>query len=269
VTFRVVVADDERVARQRLVRLVENTRDAEIVAACAGGAAAVDAIIESKPDIVFLDVQMPDLDGFEVLRAVGERASPVIVFVTAFDQYALRAFEVHAVDYLLKPFDTSRFDEAFRRASERARAPRGDDTDARLRALIAQHLESTHREVSPRLERVAVKSNGTLRIVRTTDIDWWETDGNYMRLHVGTASHLVRITANDVEAQLDPNQFARIHRRYIVNLDRIVEIQPWFAGDGVVVLRSGQKLRLSRTYRDRLHSRLVGVKAAVDRSDRP
>jgi two-component system LytT family response regulator len=213
--------------------------------------------------MVFLDVQMPDLDGFGVLQALDGSALPAIVFVTAFDQYAVRAFDVHAVDYLLKPYDTARFREAFERAKEHIETRVRTDEDGRLRALLRDYLSDDARAAGGGrhyLDRVAVKVDGVLRIVRTTDIDWWETDGNYVRLHVGAANHLIRATAASIESQLDPKQFLRIHRRYIVNIDRVVEVQPWFGGDSIVLLKGGAKLRLSRTYRERLHSRLLGVR---------
>lgn len=264
-TLSVIVADDEKMARRRLVRLIEETGEAEVVAACAGGRDAVEQTIALQPQILFLDVQMPDLDGFGVLREIVGRASPATVFVTAFDQYAVRAFEVHAVDYLLKPFDTARFRDAFARAKERVLArDRGRDDD-RLRALLADFAGAAAPAAKQPLDRVAVKVDGVLKIVRTADVDWWETDGNYIRLHVGGASHLIRMTAAAIEPQLDPRSFIRIHRRYIVNVDRIVEVQPWFAGDAIVVLRNGAKLRLSRTYRERLHARL-GARADAGES---
>ncbi|HTE44452.1 MAG TPA: LytTR family DNA-binding domain-containing protein [Gemmatimonadaceae bacterium] len=253
----VLVADDEKIARKRLVRLIEETGEAEVVAACAGGRDAIEQILTLKPQLLFLDVQMPDVDGFGVLREIAGRASPAVVFVTAFDQYAVRAFEVHAVDYLLKPYDTARFREAFARAKERVQGRGSRSDDERLRALLADYTSATQQQQTKQpLDRVAVKVDGVLKIVRTADVDWWETDGNYIRLHVGGTSHLIRMTAASIEPQLDPRSFIRIHRRYIVNVDRIVEVQPWFAGDAIVVLRNGAKLRLSRTYRERLHARL-------------
>jgi len=254
----VIVADDEKIARRRLVRLIEETGEAEVVAACAGGREAVAQTLALSPQLLFLDVQMPDLDGFGVLRELANGVTPATVFVTAFDQYAVRAFDVHAVDYLLKPFDTARFREAFERAKTRlnggSKGNGGDDE--RIRALLADYMSNSATQTRQPLDRVAVKVDGSLRIVKTADIDWWETDGNYMRLHVGAASHLIRMTAASIEPQLDPRAFLRIHRRYIVNIERIVEVQPWFAGDAIVVLRNGAKLRLSRTYRERLHARL-------------
>ena len=258
----VVLADDEKLARRRLVRMIEETGEAEVVAECTGGHDAVARTIELKPDLLFLDVQMPDLDGFGVLQELAGQAAPAIVFVTAFDQYAVRAFDVHAVDYLLKPFDTARFRDAFARARERAERRAHTEEETRMRALLRDYLaETAHDATRPPLDRIAVRVDGALRIVRTADVDWWETDGNYMRLHVGTNSHLIRMTASSIEGQLDPRQFLRIHRRYIVNIDRVVEVQPWFGGDAVVVLRNGAKLRLSRTYRERLHTRLLGARS--------
>jgi len=265
----VIVVDDENIARRRLVRLLEETGEVKIVAECAGGRDAVARIQALQPDMVFLDVQMPDLDGFGVLQELDHTPLPVIVFVTAFDQYAVRAFDVHAVDYLLKPYDTGRLREAFARARERIETRTRSDEDTRLRSLLRDYLaEDAHgsggREY---LDRVAVKVDGVLRIVRTAVIDWWETDGNYVRLHVGPANHLIRATATSIEGQLDPRQFLRIHRRYIVNIDRVAEVQPWFGGDSIVLLRGGTKLRLSRTYRERLHSRLLGVRSDATGAD--
>jgi two-component system, LytTR family, response regulator len=252
----VIVVDDEKLARRRLVRLVEETGEAEVVAACTGGREAVEQTIALQPQLLFVDVQMPDLDGFGVLRELAGKASPAVVFVTAFDQYAVRAFDVHAVDYLLKPFDTARFREAFGRAKDRLATRTRDTDDERIRSLLADYVVGAQRAAKESLDRVAVRTDGVLKIVKTADVDFWETDGNYVRLHVGGASHLIRATAASIEPQLDQRAFIRIHRRYIVNVDRIVEVQPWFAGDAIAVLRNGSKLRVSRTYRERLHARL-------------
>jgi two-component system LytT family response regulator len=253
--FTAVVADDEAVARRRIVRMLEESGRASVVAACAGGRAAIERVVALRPDLLFLDVQMPDLDGFQVVEAIQGQVSPAIVFVTAYDQYALRAFDVHAVDYLLKPFDVTRFQDALGRAIDRATSRRPGD-DERLRALLTDYLSTGRSQRIEYLDRVAVKQDGTLRIVRTADVDWWEADGNYVRLHAAGSSFLVRSTMAAIEDQLDPRVFIRVHRRYVVNVDRIVEVQPWFAGDAVAVLRNGAKVRVSRTYRERLHARL-------------
>jgi two-component system, LytTR family, response regulator len=272
--IKVIVADDERVARRRMVRLLREEPDITVIAECAGGRAAVEHIKAESPDLVLLDVQMPDLDGLGVIDAVGVERMPPVVFVTAFDQYAIRAFELHAVDYLLKPYDSERFREALSRARERLGRGRADGADLeQLRALLRDALVASpkpdgagratngHREG---VERLAVRINGGLRIVRTSDVDWFETDGNYIRLHVAGANHLIRSTAVNLESQLDPRRFVRIHRRFLVNLDRIVEVQPWFAGDAIVRLRDGTKLRLTRTYREQFHRRLLGEAGAQE-----
>src|SRR5262249_34683422 len=191
---------------------------------------------------------MPDVDAFGVLEAIAGRASPAIVFVTAFDRYALRAFEVQAVDYLLKPFDSDRFREAFARAKSRVAAGQPKRDEERLSALIAEYVSTLQTAAPSYLDRVAIKVDGSLRVVRTADVDYWETDGNYVRLHVGAADHLLRSTSTAMEAQLDPALFIRVHRRYIVNVDRIVEVQPWFAGDAIAVFPNRPNLRPPRTY---------------------
>jgi two-component system, LytTR family, response regulator len=251
----VIVADDEKIARRRLARLIHETGVAEVVAACAGGTDAITQIIALKPQILFLDVQMPDIDGFQVLAEIEGKASPLIIFVTAFDKYAVRAFEFHAVDYLLKPYDTARFREAFARARQKL-AQGNSKEDERIRALIAEYFSARYIDAKPPLDRLTVRIDGVLRVIRVADIDWFATEGNYIRIHLGSGSYLVRLTAASIETLLDPSAFVRIHRRYIVNVDRIVEVQPWFAGDAIVVLRNGAKLKMSRTYRERVHARL-------------
>jgi two-component system LytT family response regulator len=260
--IRVLVADDEPLVRRRLVRLLRAESGLEVVAECKGGRSAVEQIRALAPDLVFLDIQMPDLDGFGVIAEVGVDAMPAVVFVTAYDQYALRAFEVHALDYILKPFDGERFQNALARARAQlgARA-RGGTDDERLRRLLAEMLgrgDAPSKPASPFYERVAVKTDGATRILQIADVDWFETDGNYVRLHVGKSTYLIRSTANRLQEELDPARFARIHRRYLVNLDRVVGLEPWFGGDAVVLLRDGTKLRLSRNFRDDFLARMLG-----------
>jgi two-component system LytT family response regulator len=267
--IRALVADDEPVARRRVARLLKEDAGVVVIAECSGGREAVDRIRSEMPDLVFLDIQMPDLDGVRVIEQVGVDRMPPVVFVTAYDEYAIRAFEVNAVDYLLKPYDAARFRQALDRARQRmSRADAPSHTDE-LRAVVRSLLaESGARRTADApasgtqfpLDRIGVRVDGSLRIVRTADVDWFETEGNYIRLHVGRTSHLIRTTAADLEAQLDPREFVRIHRRYLVNVERVVEVQPWFAGDAVVVLRDGTKLRLSRTHRERFQARLLGDK---------
>jgi two-component system LytT family response regulator len=261
----VVVVDDEPLARRRLARLLKKDASIEVVAQCAGGRAAVDAIREQRPDLVFLDIQMPDLDGFGVVEAIGPARMPAVVFVTAYDEYALRAFDVHAVDYLLKPYDEERFETALARARARAEG-RGEgrgglgEEEARLRALLREMVAAAAGGAAPRPrypDRLAVRTTESTRILQVADVDWFETYGNYVRVHVGAAKYLIRSTATRLMDELDPHRFARIHRRYLVNLDRVVEIQPWFGGDAVVVLRDGTKLRLSRFYKDAFNARML------------
>lgn len=262
-TTRVVVADDEAVARRRLLRFLAERDDIEVVAECSGGRAAVDAINRLAPDVVLLDVQMPDLDGFEVLALLDLEKVPAIVFVTAHDQYALQAFEAAAVDYLLKPYEPERFHQAVDRAIRSSESvPRGD-MEAQLRRLLdgiraERQMAPEDVPTTGRLDRFMVKRRDRTQFIRASDVDWLEADGNYVRLHVGTANHLVRATIASCEDRLDPKMFVRTHRRFIVNIERIKEVQPWFGGDYVIVLQSGHKVRLSRSFRERFQARMVG-----------
>jgi len=211
----------------------------------------VGAIDQLSPDLVFLDVQMPALNGFEVIEAVGPEKMPLVVFVTAYDQHALRAFQVRALDYLLKPFDKERFQEALQRARAQIQRDETGDIGRRLLALVKDL-----RRDQPKTDRLVVKSGGRLFFLRTDEIDWVEASGNYVRLHVGTTSHLLRETMNAIEGRLDPEKFFRIHRCRIVNMERIQEMQPWLNGEYAVVLRTGTRLTLSRGYREKLQERL-------------
>lgn len=252
--LRVLIVDDEELARQRLRRLLDAEADVEIVGEAGDGRAAVDAIQRHAPDLVFLDVQMPEVDGFAVLERLRPHPLPAVVFVTAFDDYALRAFDVHAVDYLRKPFDATRFHEAFTRARSRIAGAGAEERVRTLEALLAQ-LESH----PPRSrDRIMIRSDGRMYFVRTDDIDWVEAAGNYVKLHVDRDTHLLRETMTGMEKMLDPSRFLRIHRSAIVNLDRVREMQPWFSGEYTVILRDGTQLRLSRVYRDRLETWMHG-----------
>jgi two-component system LytT family response regulator len=249
--IRTLVVDDEPVARARLLSLLGDEPDIEVVGECASGPQAVSVIAETSPDLMFLDVQMPEMDGFELARALGPERMPAVVFVTAFDQYALRAFEIHALDYLLKPFSAQRFKSALTHARDQLSQRQAKTLGRQLLALIP---EIRRRE--PSVDRLVVKSSGRVYFVRTADIDWCEAAGNYVCLHVGEQSHLVRETMAHLESQLDPQQFVRIHRCTIVNVDRIQELRSSFNGEHVVLLRSGMRLTLSRGYRDTLQARL-------------
>jgi two-component system LytT family response regulator len=244
VTVRVLIADDEAVARRRIRRLLTAEPDVTGITECADGASAVRAITGDRPDIVFLDVQMPELDGFEVVRSLSSAELPAVVFVTAFDQYALRAFDVHAIDYLLKPFTRERFRTALSRARERLN---GSANGQNIAALI-DYVRSKRRYPA----RVAVRTADRFVVIEWCDVDWVEAADNYVKLHVGPKELLLRETLASIEKQLDPEQFARIHRSAIVRLDRIAELHPAGHGDVDVVLRGGTRLVLSRTWRERV-----------------
>lgn len=245
--IRTLIVDDEQLARERLRGFLSVEMDLEIVGECADGQAAVEAIERDEPDLLFLDVQMPELDGFGVLEAAKPARPPVVIFTTAFSQHALRAFEVHALDYLLKPFDRDRVRVALDRARDRLRQSQAGALNAKLTALLAEMRPPTQA-----VDRLVVKTGGRVMLVRTADIDWVEAADNYVSLHVGAETHLLRETMGAIEARLDPKAFLRISRSTIVNVERIKELQPMFHGDYTVILRNGTRLSLSRSYRDKL-----------------
>jgi two-component system LytT family response regulator len=251
VNIRTVIIDDEPLARQRLRKLLEADPDVAVVGECGDGREAVTELQRLRPDLVFLDVQMPVLDGFGVLQALGSTALPVVIFVTAHDRYALKAFEVHALDYLLKPFDKARFAAALDRAKAQVRQGSATVLSDRLQELL-QSIDGQRR--GP--ERLVLKSAGRTFFVRIGDIDWIEAAGNYVRLHVGKEDHLLRESLTALEHRLDGRRFVRIHRSTIVNLERIRELQPAFHGDYVITLHDGTELTLSRTCRDQLEKSL-------------
>ena len=249
--IRALVVDDEPLARERVLTLLQQETDVEVVGECSDGGQAVSAIQQHSPDLVFLDVQMPGCDGFEVIQNIGIDRMPMVIFVTAYDQYALRAFEVHALDYLLKPFGKERFRETLKHAREELERQRAGDLGRRLLALV-----NDVKPEPPRVDRLVVKSGGRVFFLRTEEIDWIEAAGNYVRLHLGSENHLFRETMNRMESRLDTRRFARIHRSRIVNIERIQEMQPWLNGEYAVVLRTGTRLTLSRGYRDKLQEQL-------------
>ncbi len=249
--IRTLIVDDEAPARARIRHLLKNESDFEVIGECANGRQAVAAVQKQRPDLVFLDVQMPRLGGFEVCAAIAGEFMPLVIFVTAYDQYALQAFEVHAIDYLLKPFDRERFQKSLRHAREQLRRGEGSSSNDR----IAELLEHMKPERQMR-QRLAVKSNGRVILVRVEEIDWIEADGNYVQLRVGPVSHQLRETISGLETHLASDRFMRISRSVIVNLDRIKELQPLFYGDYAVILQNGTRLTLSRNFRDRLEKLL-------------
>ncbi|HXE62797.1 MAG TPA: LytTR family DNA-binding domain-containing protein [Bryobacteraceae bacterium] len=249
--FKVLIVDDERLSRQRLRRLLALEPECDVVGECENGNEALQALSRERPDIIFLDVQMPELDGFDVVRAI-ENSRPLVIFISAFDEHALRAFEVHAFDYLLKPFDRRRFRESLNRAKNHLARDRSESSDDRLRAMFENF--TTNRRAP---DRIAVRTNGRVVFVKIDDVDWIEASDNYVCLHCGKDTHVLRETMGQIESRLDPARFLRVHRSAIVNLDRIKELQPWFRGDYRVVLRDGTELTLTKSHREKLESRLL------------
>jgi len=246
-----LIVDDEPLARERLMGLLSAEPDIEVLGECRDGEEAVSVIHDRHPDLVLLDVEMPRMNGFQVIDTIGADDMPMVIFVTAYDQHAIRAFEVRALDYLLKPFDRTRFTDALQRARTQIETQTTGDLGRRLIAL----MKDLKRE-PPKTDRLVVKSGGRLFFLRADEVDWIEAAGNYVRLHVGPQAHLLRETMNGIEARLDPERFFRIHRCRIVNVERIQEMQPWLNGEYSVVLRSGVRLTLSRGYRERLQQKL-------------
>lgn len=241
--IRVLVVDDEPLARRKLVALLRDAADVQVVGECRSGAEAIAMLREETVDLVFLDVQMPEVSGLELIDVVGPDRMPAVVFVTAHDRYALQAFEIHAVDYLLKPFARARFQATLDRARARLASSPGPGADAGLIQALAQ-LE---RERSG-LQRITVQHDGRISFVSVEDIVWIESDSNYLLLHTADASHRVRGTVKAIEARLDPNRFVRVARGTLVNLSRVREIQPWFRGELILQLQDRSRLTVSATF---------------------
>lgn len=251
--IRTVIVDDEAHARGRIRQLLQQETDFELVGEYASGRQAIAGIQRDKPDLAFLDVQMPQLSGFDVCQGVASSGGvlPLVVFVTAYDQYALQAFEVHAIDYLLKPFDRARFQKSLDHAREQLCRSKNSRVNQRLAELL-EDLKPGYKKPG----RLVFKEDGRIVFVCVETIDWLEADGNYIRLHAGDETHYFRETMSGLESQLPADTFARINRSTMVNLDRVKELQPKFCGDQVVLLQSGVRLTLTRKYRGSLN-RLV------------
>jgi len=230
--LRVLIVDDEALARERVRTLLGQAVGVTIVGECSGGRDAVDAILAERPDLVFLDVQMPDLNGFEVLDAVATEWLPAVIFVTAYDEYAIKAFDVHAIDYLLKPIEPERFRKALARATKRG-----------ILSLLDERP----------IDRLVIRARGKVSFLKASEIDWIEADGKHARLHAGRETHVVRHTLTRLEQRLASHNFVRVHRSAIVNLDRIKELEPWFHGEYVVILKDGTKLTSSAAHSQALH----------------
>lgn len=245
--IRTLIVDDEPLARRKIRRMLARDPEVDILDDCANGQQAIAAVSSHNPDLVFLDIQMPEVDGFDVLNSIAPTGTPFVIFVTAYDQYALRAFEVSAVDYLVKPFDRSRFEKALQRAKSRLATERGSDLNQQTLALLEElKARSSH------VERLVIKAGGRAFFLKTEEIDWIEAEGKYVRLHVGKESYLLREAISSMESQLDPKKFPRIHRSTIVNIERVRELQPWFHNEYRVILKDGTELMLSRSCRKRL-----------------
>lgn len=244
--IKTLIVDDEPLARERVRRFLRDETEIEIVGEVGNGAEAIEFIKKENPELVFLDIQMPEKNGFDVIKSLDAKHAPTIIFVTAYDQYALQAFDASALDYLLKPFNRERFHRAVVRACEHIENKKRGNLDERIASLIAD-LKTEKKY----LERLVVKSVGRVFFLKIDEIDWIEAAGNYLKLHIGRDSHLIRETMNSIEAKLNPDKFLRIHRSTIVNIDRIKELHPMFSGDYDVVLQTGAKITLSRNYRER------------------
>jgi two-component system, LytTR family, response regulator len=242
-----LIVDDEALARRFIRRMLKDDLEVEIVGECNDGKSAVATIQKHKPDIVFLDVQMPALDGFAVLEAIGHDLLPEIIFTTAYEKYAVRAFELHALDYLLKPFDQTRFRDAMRHAKERLNQREQEEGRLQIKALL-ENVKSQPKY----LERLIVKADGRISFLSAHEINWIQADDKYVHLHTAKASRMVRQTLSAMETQLDPKKFLRIHRSAIVNVERIKELEPTFNGEHIVLLDDGTKLTLSRGYRQKI-----------------
>ena len=256
--IRTLIVDDEPLARRNLRALLKTDPEIEIIGEARSGPEAVRMIKSQSPALIFLDIQMPEMNGFEVLEHIAEDVLPAIVFVTAFDKYALQAFEVHALDYLLKPFDDARFEKALRQAKKQIEDREITELSRRLLDLLDERAapQAARAKGERYLTRLMIKSAGRVTFLKTAAIDWIEADNYYAKLHTEKKSHLLRESLNDLEARLDPKQFARVHRSAIVNLDRVKELQTHFNGEQIVVLLDGTELKLSRSRREELQTKL-------------
>ncbi len=251
--IRALIVDDEILARTKIARFLKEMPNIEIVEECSNGLEAVQSIVRHQPDLVFLDIQMPELDGFGVIQTIGVQQMPMVIFVTAYDQYAIQAFENQAIDYLLKPFNAQRFVSAVERASQMIRRHSKNEFDERLDDLLKKLQDR-----SPYLERIMIKATSRIYFLRVEDIEWIEAAGNYAVIHIGNETHLLRETMNNLEAKLNPSKYLRIHRSTIVNFDQIQEMQPDVNGDYIVVLKNGKQLTMSRRNREKLH-KIIGL----------
>ena len=253
--IRTLIVDDEPLARARIRRFLASEKDVEIAGESGDGAAAVADVARLKPDLMFLDIQLPEATGFEVIEQLAGDHMPVVIFVTAYDRYAIQAFDVHAIDYLLKPYTRERFGRAMERARKQLSNASRAELDQRLMSLLEHAAGGEHRH----LQRLMIKSSGRIYFIKADEVDWIGAEGNYVNLHVGRETHLLRETMSHLATKLDPEKFVRIHRSTIVNVDRVKELQPLFSGDYVAILHDGTQLNLSRAYREKSLKLLGGM----------
>jgi two-component system, LytTR family, response regulator len=256
-TITALIVDDEPLARRTIRELLRDDPEVQVVGECGGGREAVESIRRQPPDLLFLDIQMPGMNGFDVLSHIELELIPAIIFVTAYDAYALKAFEVHALDYLLKPFTDERFMEALARAKSQVELRDVRGLADSLRAFLGGRATP---EPKPEefMTRFMLKAGGRVIFIRAGDVDWIEADNYYIKLHVGGKSHLLRLSMKELEGKLDPKSFWRIHRSAIINLERVRELRQMPGGEYVAVLNDGTELKLSRRSRERLHELLTG-----------
>jgi two-component system LytT family response regulator len=256
--IKTLIVDDEPLARQSLRVLLSEDSEIELIGECGSGAEALRAIGQQSPDLIFLDIQMPSMNGFDVLERLDAEHLPAIIFVTAFDQYAIKAFEVHALDYLLKPFSDARFWKALKQAKVQVEQREVSELSQRLIALLddREHAGTDKTRATPYLSRLMIKSASRVLFLKVDEIDWIEAADYYVNLHVGRKTHLIRETMGELETKLDPQKFQRVHRSSIVNLDRVRELHPMFNGEYIVVLQDGTELKLSRSRREQLEQKL-------------
>lgn len=246
--IRTIVVDDEPLACKRLVKLLKEDGNVDVVEVCANGKEAIEQINEKNPDLVFLDIQMPEINGFEVLQNVETEQTPVIIFVTAYDEYALKAFEVHALDYLMKPFNKERFRDSLNRAKNTITNQSKAVVEKKIENLLDYYLDSEQESLS----RILIKTSNRYFFLKVDDIDWIESAGNYVRIHTGKNNYLIRETMINMEKKLDSDRFFRIHRSTIINVDKVKELEQWFHGDYQVIMYNDEKLTMSRNYKELL-----------------
>lgn len=245
--IRAIVVDDEPLACKRLVKLLSEEEDVEVVEVCANGKEAIDEINEQNPDLVFLDIQMPEINGFEVLQHIESDRVPAIIFVTAYDEYALKAFEVHALDYLMKPFNKARFRDSLQRAKNSIKSNGNTEVGEKIENLL-EYLNPEQDSLS----RILIKTSSRYFFLKADEIDWIESAGNYVRIHSGKNNYLIRETMINMEKKLDDDKFFRIHRSTIINVEKVKELEQWFHGDYQVIMYNDEKLTMSRNYKDLL-----------------